>query len=301
MFYAHHLLLFQIYKLMEMSEDHVAEIARGSSSDIISDLPSSILERILSFLPLQDVVRTSILSTQWKDRWSTLPHLVFNAEAFKANFPISQQQDLITTRIIDKVLLQHTGPILHFTLSMKYMKSCSDINHWIKFISSHGVENFTLELWTGQRHQLSSRFFSLQQLQLLKLRNCVVNRPPSFNGFKRLTSITFVKVTLSADFLECFISTCPLLKDLYLFYLVGLDTLSISAPNLQLFYFIGDIKSLCFKNTPCLKEGLLHLRQVPESASRILPTNSSNLVNVFDCLSGIIEVLLFNCCTLKVM
>ncbi|KAL3753829.1 hypothetical protein ACJRO7_001122 [Eucalyptus globulus] len=38
--------------------------------DLISNLPQDILQRINSFLPLKEAVRTSLLSTQWRSLWS---------------------------------------------------------------------------------------------------------------------------------------------------------------------------------------------------------------------------------------
>ncbi|XP_010047341.2 F-box protein At2g39490 [Eucalyptus grandis] len=38
--------------------------------DLVSNLPQDILQRINSFLPLKEAVRTSLLSTQWRSLWS---------------------------------------------------------------------------------------------------------------------------------------------------------------------------------------------------------------------------------------
>lgn len=42
------------------------------------ELPEVILYKILSYLPIRDVVRTSVLSKWWKNAWDTLPYLNFN-------------------------------------------------------------------------------------------------------------------------------------------------------------------------------------------------------------------------------
>ncbi|KAH7833861.1 hypothetical protein Vadar_010518 [Vaccinium darrowii] len=47
----------------------------GSNSDVISELPSHLTENILEILPLRDAVRTSVLSSKWRNNWVTLPQL----------------------------------------------------------------------------------------------------------------------------------------------------------------------------------------------------------------------------------
>ncbi|XVF43353.1 hypothetical protein PTKIN_Ptkin02bG0033600 [Pterospermum kingtungense] len=55
---------------------------RMKNSDIISNLPDNITERILARLPIQDAVRTSVLSRNWRYKWTTLPDLVFDARGY---------------------------------------------------------------------------------------------------------------------------------------------------------------------------------------------------------------------------
>ncbi|KAF8042380.1 hypothetical protein BT93_A0875 [Corymbia citriodora subsp. variegata] len=53
-----------------MAQEHV---------DLISNMPQDILQRINSFLPLKEAVRTSLLSTQWRSLWSPTMVNHFNA------------------------------------------------------------------------------------------------------------------------------------------------------------------------------------------------------------------------------
>lgn len=52
-----------------------------NSPDRISDLPNSIIEHILSFLPVQDAIKFCTLSKHWNSLWISNPNLVFYCES----------------------------------------------------------------------------------------------------------------------------------------------------------------------------------------------------------------------------
>ncbi|KAI5405087.1 hypothetical protein KIW84_052023, partial [Lathyrus oleraceus] len=58
-----------------MSHRHRLRLRILRKVDRISDLPNSLLEHILSFLPTKDTIATSILSKRWKPIW--VSQLVF--------------------------------------------------------------------------------------------------------------------------------------------------------------------------------------------------------------------------------
>ncbi|KAM0058870.1 putative F-box-like domain superfamily protein [Helianthus debilis subsp. tardiflorus] len=45
--------------------------------DIITRIPQAIIETILCLLPIEGAARTSILSKEWRYRWTKIPKLVF--------------------------------------------------------------------------------------------------------------------------------------------------------------------------------------------------------------------------------
>ncbi|KAL3740703.1 hypothetical protein ACJRO7_021903 [Eucalyptus globulus] len=44
----------------------------------LCDLPDPLLHHILGFLPLKELIRTSVLTSRWRSLWASLPNLVFD-------------------------------------------------------------------------------------------------------------------------------------------------------------------------------------------------------------------------------
>ncbi|KAK9926521.1 hypothetical protein M0R45_023748 [Rubus argutus] len=76
--------------------------------DKISNLPSGITENFFSYFSIKEAARTSVLSKDWRHRWTTLPFLVFDDKI-----------DHLTEAIVSHVLLSHSGPIHTFKLSSR--------------------------------------------------------------------------------------------------------------------------------------------------------------------------------------
>ncbi|GKD04827.1 F-box/FBD/LRR-repeat protein-like protein [Tanacetum coccineum] len=53
--------------------------------DRLSNLPSGIIELILCRVPIQEAGRTSILSKEWRYRWTRIPNLVFIEDTFQVS------------------------------------------------------------------------------------------------------------------------------------------------------------------------------------------------------------------------
>ncbi|KAF7048992.1 hypothetical protein CFC21_057620, partial [Triticum aestivum] len=51
--------------------------------DRVSSLPDELLHHMMSFLPMPEVVRTSLLSTRWRNLWASTPYIRINHHDFK--------------------------------------------------------------------------------------------------------------------------------------------------------------------------------------------------------------------------
>ncbi|CAA2953082.1 F-box FBD LRR-repeat At1g13570-like isoform X1 [Olea europaea subsp. europaea] len=221
----------------------------GMEVDKISNLPEHIIDNILSSLPLRDAVRTSILSSKWRFKWVTLPHLVFENQSVLIS---AQDQTIIKNKlvsVIDHVLLLHTGPIYRFKLSHRDLQGVSDVDRWILFLSRGFVKEFILEIWKGHRYKLPSSMYSFQKLIHLELFNCLLKPPYTFNGFKSLKSLDLQHITMDQGAFEDMVSNCPLLERLTLMNFDGFTHLKIHAPNLVFFDVGGVFEEVDFHDT----------------------------------------------------
>lgn len=244
--------------------------------DIISDLPNNIIENILMRLPICDAVGTSILSKKWRYKWLTLPHLVIDNALGKKLLGRQQSAKNELVSAVYQVLLLHKGPIVKFVLEVDELESCSDIDHWINFLSNHDIQEFTLSRAKTEHYKLPSYFFTFLHLRHLKLRGCAFRPPPRFKGFSKLISLQLEDILMDAETFGSLISSCPLLEQLTVSGYIPYDSLEISAPNLKSFSFTGDFGSICFKNTLLLAEVTVALCRVNKNVKH----QSSNLIKI---------------------
>lgn len=227
----------------------------SSTSDVISNLPCDVLEKIFKCLLIRDVVRTSVLSKRWRYIWTTVPQLIFGNMFFKGSNRATSNKLMMT---VYQVVLQHHGPIHKFILSLKALESCPEIDQLINFVSKNGIKELTLHIYKGRPYKLPSSLFSCQDITHLELFFCVVKPPPAFKGFSRLLCLQLMEVDIAGDTISSLISTCPLLERLSI-RSSSFDDLEIVALNLRFVRLAGSFSSICFKNTPHLAKVSMHL------------------------------------------
>ncbi|KAF5445042.1 hypothetical protein F2P56_034125 [Juglans regia] len=249
--------------------------------DKISNLPGHVIDQILSQLSIKEAVKTSILSSKWRFKWATLPHLVFDNQCFPVS---SQDQTIVKNKlvsIVDHVLLLHNGPIYKFKLSHRDLLGITDIDRWILHLSRCSIKEFVLEIWKGQRYKMPSSLFLCQNLVHLELFNCFLKPPLTFKGFGSLKSLDLQHVTLAQDLFESLISSCPLLERLTLMNFDGFAHLNINAPNLQYFDIGGVFEDISFEHTSRLAVVAIGLYVNVGDDKKQVYSNSSNLLKFF--------------------
>ncbi|KAI7750560.1 hypothetical protein M8C21_016412 [Ambrosia artemisiifolia] len=239
------------------------------SLDIITTLPQPIIETILCLLRIDEAARTSILSREWRYKWTKIPKLVFS---LPYGGQIMETSKLLCA--IHQVMSLRQVPIHEFTLclgatifSQSGYVSCELDQIILQLSRNHAVKKLTLEIQESCRfaYDLPLSFFSLDHLTELNLSWCSIDRQPIFNGFGSLTSLTLDCVMISIKTLLHLLSNCPALKSFSLVMIA--------------YNFLGDEKSTMIELFECLPviEHLTILNDiikwfVPDLVPQELPT-----------------------------
>ncbi|KAL3532217.1 hypothetical protein ACH5RR_005738 [Cinchona calisaya] len=230
-------------------ERRASRKVRGS--DKISYLPNHVIDIILTYVPLKDAARTSILSHQWRYKWVNLSTLVFDNTFGRVRNLVSSRYKLLMN--IFQVLLVHDGPIYEFVLSVPGLESCLEIDQYLNFVSKKGVQNIILQIWKGKPHVLPQSLFSCLQLIHLSLCCCVLNKPPpAFRGFSKLVYLILREVAIDAEKLSSLIGKCPLLEHFTIESSRSYDYLEVGAPNLKFLHCNAQFENVIYVTTPLL-------------------------------------------------
>ncbi|KAH6816612.1 hypothetical protein C2S51_021432 [Perilla frutescens var. frutescens] len=123
-----------------MDDLHVSEESDSCERrDRLSELPDSLILQILSFLPVKDVVPTTLLSKRYSNLWTTIPCLYFwdNPE-FRDEF----------RNFVNRALALWKGTkILKFNMSFMFaLPLTSELDSWLLFAIEKQVEELDIDL-----------------------------------------------------------------------------------------------------------------------------------------------------------
>ncbi|WOG96066.1 hypothetical protein DCAR_0415396 [Daucus carota subsp. sativus] len=213
-----------------MAESSVKKTSR-IEEDRISKLPQNVRETILCFMPIEDAVRTSILSKKWRHCWTMMPHLIFDEEFVNRILrKLGRDGDdrlnaygLVSR--INKIILLHKGPILKFSFTIPYYNphyNCDAqllhdfIDQWIPLLSVRGTKEVILDDYL-LRHVTAHHFSSLD-LTHLRLISVWFPYKPTFGRFTHLKILELVHAHYTDDAysFKKNIFDCPVLEKLSL-------------------------------------------------------------------------------------
>ncbi|KAL5721758.1 hypothetical protein ACHQM5_005362 [Ranunculus cassubicifolius] len=210
--------------------------------DRISALPLPILHHLLSFLPVEDIVRTCALSKQWRTIWCSIHSLDLNKD-------LSSSNKIEFYDFVDSLLLLRDGSNIHkFHLFLEYGIGDRDalgrsrINKWIMYAIRHNVQVLDIG-FAGEDVELTSQMFTCQSLKELKLSFAYLNLPTSV-CLPACKSLHLCEVVIQDDQLgKALFSKMPLLETLIIedCFFEAQKLLIISIVRLKTLVLKGDL------------------------------------------------------------
>ncbi|XP_030928755.1 F-box protein At4g22280-like [Quercus lobata] len=190
--------------------------------DRISDLPESLICHILSFLPIQEALATSILSSRWEHLWTLVSRLDLDSETIGDSLSCGQSPNQGQCKpfsfghIVSKLLTLHTAPYLRtFRLKFFLCRNCSRLDKWIGNVVERKLEELDLEIYADDSiWKLPQSIFSCKTLVVLNLNGTIVLDPPPSFQFPSLKILRLVHIVYRPDSVFRLLSGCPVLEDL---------------------------------------------------------------------------------------
>ncbi|OIT38786.1 f-boxfbd/lrr-repeat protein, partial [Nicotiana attenuata] len=224
--------------------------------DRISDLPSNVIDEILCRMTTKEIAQMSVLSKKWYHIWSTHPVIVLDRQFHE---DINQDDSSVTyggfKNIVNKILLQHNGPIVKFFLDLSIADLNDwDIDHWLRYVSNNGVNELTIDNSFQFPYNLPHFLFKCAKLSYLNVTNCNFKLPLASTSFQNLVRLDLKLMSFNQKLAQNILEA-PLLLILMITGCDGIQFLNISAPRLLCLHIVDshyvDLKLL--KACPELK------------------------------------------------
>ncbi|XP_038904992.1 F-box/LRR-repeat protein At3g03360-like [Benincasa hispida] len=261
--------------------------------DLISELPDPILQHILSFLPIKQIVQATILSKRWSHLWFTFPSFEFDTNFFQFEpnlLETKQSAENKRLQLINFVeqTLKQLKCLRKFTLHTDFPgpNSATVVDQWIDYVLKNGVGELEIVVTVenGKRYNLPQRVFANQSLTVLTVGDCKLC--PPFEGLKLLSMkrVSLLGVFAEDEIVKRLVSNCPLIEHIKLNSCLGLRSLwlcetnelitmevqnnsglyeiGIEAMNLQAFEFRGQFQPCCINISSCKNLKTLKLSMV---------------------------------------
>ncbi|KAL5698892.1 hypothetical protein ACHQM5_029869 [Ranunculus cassubicifolius] len=238
--------------------------------DRISELPDEILSFTLSFLPVREAARTSILSCRWRYVWTTSRSFcsslsldalnmrgsdypkgmlgdVDEKYMYKDNTSLLKIERSKFIEWINKMMQLDYLPVLD-SFRLRYhlrKKYAGHIDHFLKRAIKMGAQKIDINLSRFYKHDTypNTKFYTFPdglfteetgiQVKSLWLKSCIFG-PFNCNCFASLSDLQLDNVLLDQDRFHSFLLSCPSVENLCLTNCSGLYKFKVSGPHIQL-------------------------------------------------------------------
>ncbi|CAL9241886.1 unnamed protein product [Arabidopsis halleri] len=192
-------------------------------NDIISELPESLITQILLLLPTKDSIKTSVLSTRWRNLWLKVPGLDLNSDDFR--FPYRDIIKNFTERFLEFMErfreFNHGSNLQKFDITYFECNGYRDrLMELISTVVDRGIQHLYVYMHTCKKDDfIRQNIYKSKTLVSLKLFNVGLKNPEFVVSLPCLKIMLLCNVCYSEDgplVVEKLISGCPVLEDLQL-------------------------------------------------------------------------------------
>ncbi|KAG5255156.1 F-box protein [Salix suchowensis] len=276
------------------------------NTDMFSNLPSSLLVIIASFLSFKEAARTCILSKQWLDIWREAANIDFD-ENFFVKLDESEENQKVQREVFINFARQfienHSQQVIE-TLGLRCSKPGSftvDMQNIVMFATSRNVRGLSLDFsdpaWREDEIMNHEAGFELpshvyehgQALESLKLFSCRFDAS-KFTNFSAITSLSLGWININIGSIVVILESCPLLESLRLkkpgLRLQNLvldkcdfrdEWLFIEGPKFQFFKYSGKVGQFHLENQREMVEAELDFGMQSEFEELIIPSGDEPL------------------------
>ncbi|CAM0880544.1 unnamed protein product [Alopecurus aequalis] len=231
--------------LATTSTPSASKSARGNNNgvDKLSSLCDELLHHVMSFLPMLEVVRTSLLSPRWRNLWASTPFIYIDYQDFKDENRSCVDEDKLD-KFGNNLLLLRDGAVsldearIFLAAAGSRMKSEARRSKWIRHAIEHKVRLLHVS------GSLSSTFaspamFPSQHLKIIRLHSIFLSQ----GSFMPLNHECPLLEHLELEDCECDVEeiSSRSLKVLRIIHCVIVYGLLISACNLIHLYILGPV------------------------------------------------------------
>ncbi|XP_010931865.2 F-box/LRR-repeat protein 25-like [Elaeis guineensis] len=248
------------------------------AADRISQLPDTILHHILSYLPTQLVVKTSILSERWRYLWASISHIHIAIY----DFPSIKSFEHFTEAVL--LCRDASSPIQTFHLCWGRDLDQAHADIWIYHAVHRHIRE--LDLTLARDGKLPQCVFTCKSLSVLKLTadNCLraIDFPINLSG---LETWHLSGISCEGETLVKIISGCPVLEGLKIMFckfcvleinsrkLKHLDLLETGSSHAKVRVVAPGLKSLDIQGLMAEDISLEHLTSLERAHLRNLLLN----------------------------
>ncbi|XP_011009299.1 PREDICTED: F-box protein At3g62230 [Populus euphratica] len=220
------------------------------NTDMFSNLPSSLLIIIASFLSFKEAARTCILSKKWLNIWREVENVDFDENNFVKLDESEKNQKVQREVFINfarQFIANHSQQVIK-TLGLRCSKPGNflvDMQNIVKFATSHNATGLRLDFsdptWREDAIMNHEAVFELpshvyehgQALESLKLFSCRFDAS-KFTNFSAIKSLSLGWININIGSILVILESCPLLETLRLKKCWNLEYFEVSKPGLRL-------------------------------------------------------------------